>query len=129
MIAIFRPCLSELYHINGIYPPQGCPYFCSINTTSLKQTDMAKIAKQLTELVGNTPLLELSNFNKLNNHVIFCAFTASTQTFFNCFVYWFMNCHNTVNSVNRNYFSKFFCNLYQCFCDIFDFKTYMVIYL
>ena len=28
---------------------------------------MAKIAKQLTELVGNTPLLELSNFNKLNN--------------------------------------------------------------
>lgn len=28
---------------------------------------MAKIAKQLTDLVGNTPLLELSNFNELNN--------------------------------------------------------------
>lgn len=27
---------------------------------------MAKIAKQLTELIGNTPLLELSNFNKKN---------------------------------------------------------------
>ena len=25
---------------------------------------MAKIAKQLTELVGNTPLLELKNFNE-----------------------------------------------------------------
>ncbi|GHT11836.1 cysteine synthase [Bacteroidia bacterium] len=28
---------------------------------------MAKIAKQLTDLVGNTPLLELSNYNKINN--------------------------------------------------------------
>lgn len=28
---------------------------------------MAKIAKQLTDLVGNTPLLELSNYQKLNN--------------------------------------------------------------
>lgn len=27
---------------------------------------MAHIAKQLTELIGNTPLLELSNYNKLN---------------------------------------------------------------
>ena len=26
---------------------------------------MAKIAKKLTDLVGNTPLLELSNFNPL----------------------------------------------------------------
>ena len=26
---------------------------------------MKKIAKQLTDLVGNTPLLELSNYNKL----------------------------------------------------------------
>ena len=26
---------------------------------------MAKIVKQLTELVGNTPMLEFSNFNKL----------------------------------------------------------------
>jgi len=25
---------------------------------------MAKIAKNLTELIGNTPLLELTNFNK-----------------------------------------------------------------
>ncbi|MDR2622059.1 MAG: cysteine synthase A [Dysgonamonadaceae bacterium] len=34
---------------------------------------MAKIAKNLTELIGNTPLLEFSNFNKihgLNAHVI-----------------------------------------------------------
>ncbi|MBI5540551.1 MAG: cysteine synthase A [Bacteroidia bacterium] len=28
---------------------------------------MSKIAKNLTELIGNTPLLELSNYNKLNN--------------------------------------------------------------
>ena len=29
---------------------------------------MAKIAKQLTDLIGNTPLLELSHFNE-NNHL------------------------------------------------------------
>ena len=28
---------------------------------------MAKVAKNLTELIGNTPLLELSNFNRANN--------------------------------------------------------------
>lgn len=28
---------------------------------------MSKIAKNLTDLIGNTPLLELSNYNKLNN--------------------------------------------------------------
>ena len=28
---------------------------------------MSKIAKNLTELIGNTPLLELSNYNKFNN--------------------------------------------------------------
>jgi len=28
---------------------------------------MSKIAKNLTELIGNTPLLELSNYNRLNN--------------------------------------------------------------
>jgi len=28
---------------------------------------MAKIAKNLTELIGNTPLLELSNYNRANN--------------------------------------------------------------
>ena len=28
---------------------------------------MANIKKQITELVGNTPLLELSNFNKNMN--------------------------------------------------------------
>lgn len=28
---------------------------------------MAKVAKNLTELIGNTPLLELSNFNQINN--------------------------------------------------------------
>jgi cysteine synthase A len=28
---------------------------------------MAKIAKQLTDLIGNTPLLELSNYNKINS--------------------------------------------------------------
>lgn len=28
---------------------------------------MSKIAKSLTDLIGNTPLLELSNYNKLNN--------------------------------------------------------------
>src|ERR1035437_5986560 len=28
---------------------------------------MAKIAKNLTDLIGNTPLLELSNFNRINN--------------------------------------------------------------
>jgi cysteine synthase A len=28
---------------------------------------MARIAKHLTDLIGNTPLLELSNFNKVNN--------------------------------------------------------------
>ena len=28
---------------------------------------MAKIAANLTELIGNTPLLELSNFNHKNN--------------------------------------------------------------
>jgi cysteine synthase A len=28
---------------------------------------MAKIAKNLTDLIGNTPLLELSNFNRVNN--------------------------------------------------------------
>ena len=28
---------------------------------------MSKIAKQLTELVGNTPLLELKRFNEKNN--------------------------------------------------------------
>lgn len=28
---------------------------------------MAKIAKKLTELVGNTPLLELANYNKSKN--------------------------------------------------------------
>ena len=29
-------------------------------------TDMAKIAKQLTELIGHTPLLELTNYEKNN---------------------------------------------------------------
>ncbi len=29
--------------------------------------DMSKIAKNLTDLIGNTPLLELSNYNKENN--------------------------------------------------------------
>ena len=28
---------------------------------------MKKIAKQLTELIGNTPLLELSNYEKEND--------------------------------------------------------------
>ena len=28
---------------------------------------MKKIAKQLTELIGNTPLLELSNYEEENN--------------------------------------------------------------
>lgn len=28
---------------------------------------MAKIAKNMTDLIGNTPLLELSNYNKINN--------------------------------------------------------------
>ena len=28
---------------------------------------MSKIAKNLTDLIGNTPLLELSNYNKENN--------------------------------------------------------------
>ena len=28
---------------------------------------MEKIAKKLTDLVGNTPLLELSNYNKNND--------------------------------------------------------------
>ena len=27
---------------------------------------MSKIAKSLTELIGNTPLLELSNYNRKN---------------------------------------------------------------
>ncbi|MBP1759396.1 MAG: cysteine synthase, partial [Firmicutes bacterium] len=27
---------------------------------------MSKIAKSLTDLIGNTPLLELSNYNKVN---------------------------------------------------------------
>jgi len=27
---------------------------------------MTKIAKRLTDLIGNTPLLELSNYNKAN---------------------------------------------------------------
>jgi cysteine synthase len=27
---------------------------------------MSKIAKNLTDLIGNTPLLELSNYNKAN---------------------------------------------------------------
>jgi cysteine synthase len=31
-----------------------------------KTSAMSKIAKQLTDLVGNTPLLELSNFNAFN---------------------------------------------------------------
>ena len=33
---------------------------------------MEKIARKLTDLVGNTPLLELSNYNKSNglNHSI-----------------------------------------------------------
>jgi cysteine synthase A len=33
----------------------------------LKYKFMARIAKHLTDLIGNTPLLELSNFNKKNN--------------------------------------------------------------
>ena len=28
---------------------------------------MAKIAKKLTDLIGNTPLLELANYNSVNN--------------------------------------------------------------
>ena len=28
---------------------------------------MSKIARQLTDLIGNTPLLELSNFNRVND--------------------------------------------------------------
>ena len=28
---------------------------------------MSKVAKNLTDLIGNTPLLELTNYNKLNN--------------------------------------------------------------
>ena len=35
---------------------------------------MEKIAKKLTDLVGNTPLLELSNYNKSNAN---CLSTAS----------------------------------------------------
>jgi cysteine synthase len=34
---------------------------------NLKYKFMARIAKHLTDLIGNTPLLELSNFNKKNN--------------------------------------------------------------
>src|SRR5665647_1247818 len=32
-----------------------------------KENKMSKIAKNLTDLIGNTPLLELSNYNKINN--------------------------------------------------------------
>jgi cysteine synthase A len=39
-----------------------CAYFLTIKILFV----MAKIAKQLTDLVGNTPLLELSNYVKIN---------------------------------------------------------------
>jgi cysteine synthase len=40
-------------------------YICIIKYERLKLIVMSKIAKQLTDLVGNTPLLELSNYNAL----------------------------------------------------------------
>ncbi len=54
----------------GIYPAQGIvrranpPYFCSIKLLQLTN-DMKRIAKKLTDLVGNTPLLEMGNFSTM----------------------------------------------------------------
>jgi cysteine synthase A len=39
--------------------------FVSVKKARTNKNDMAKIAKQLTELVGNTPLLELNNYKRI----------------------------------------------------------------
>ena len=39
---------------------------------------MKKIAKQLTDLVGNTPLMELSNYNKSKGPVSYTHLTLPT---------------------------------------------------
>ena len=53
-----------IYHIYGILNKRTPPYFCLIDN-SLQ--DMKKIAQRLTDLVGNTPLLELNNYGKNKN--------------------------------------------------------------
>ena len=53
-----------IYHIYGILNERTLPYFCLIDN-SLQ--DMKKIAQRLTDLVGNTPLLELNNYGKNKN--------------------------------------------------------------
>ena len=46
---------------------KNCTIFCNIlKTKEIKNRYMEKIARKLTDLVGNTPLLELSNYNKSN---------------------------------------------------------------
>ena len=55
-------------HIYGIYPEQNPHYLCHILKQEEFKTDIyGKIARKLTDLVGNTPLLELSNYNKSND--------------------------------------------------------------
>jgi cysteine synthase len=40
---------------------------CDLETSIERNKTMKKIAKNLTDLIGNTPLLELSNYNKQHN--------------------------------------------------------------
>ena len=40
------------------------PYLCTQIKNNIKYKDMTKIAKQLTELIGNTPLLELNKYSQ-----------------------------------------------------------------
>ena len=57
-----------LTHLRGISPEQNPRYLCHIlKRMNLKRIYMEKIARKLTDLVGNTPLLELSNYNKSKN--------------------------------------------------------------
>lgn len=51
------------YHIDGI--SENSPFY-NLCYIILNTNTMARIAKHLTDLIGNTPLLELSNFNKKN---------------------------------------------------------------
>jgi threonine dehydratase len=56
---------KEIYHKYGIVCLNIIPYLCIIKDNPLIiQKIMARIKKQLTELIGGTPLLELSRFSK-----------------------------------------------------------------
>lgn len=62
---VYTLFVVRIYHKCGISGELKPPYLCRIIKEWIFKYNisMAKIAKKLTDLVGNTPLLELSNYN------------------------------------------------------------------